>query len=190
MNCGEIQDRLPDRAAGRLGAEALAEVDGHLTTCSECREVYEAVRSLEMTRPDVPAGLEARIVAAVRSAMAEDTAGPSLEGGVPASFDTSARPGAGPGSQEGAKGFPAPRSRWRLTPAWGLAAAAVLALAIGLPVISPADPDPDTEVGALALAEERVGEVWLDDDLMIAGAPAVSELSDEALLTLLEELER
>ena len=40
------------------------------------------------------------------------------------------------------------------------------------------------------MADEEVGRVWLDDDLMVAGAPAVSELSDEALRRLLEELER
>ena len=81
------------------------------------------------------------------------------------------------------------RPRWRLSPAWALAAAAVLALAVGLPVVAPSDPEPEAEVGALALAEEGVGEVWLDDDLMVAGAPAFSELSDEALRTLLEEFE-
>lgn len=160
MSCGEIQDLLPDRAAGRLEPTRVEAIDGHLADCPDCSAVFEAVRGLAATRPTVPAGLEARILAAVRNAGADEVV------------------------------LAPTRRRWRFTPVWGLAAAAVLALAIGLPVVSNSDSGEDPEVGVLALAEEGVAGVWLDDDLMIAGAPAVSELSDEALATLLEELER
>lgn len=175
VNCGEIQDLLPDRAADRLASVDAVRIDDHLASCGECRELFETVRGLWTTRPAVPDDLEARILAAVREAVVRETA---------------TAPTTAPSSGAAPSAAPSPsRPRWRLSPAWALAAAAVLALAVGLPVVAPSDPEPEAEVGALALAEEGVGEVWLDDDLMVAGAPAFSELSDEALRTLLEEFE-
>lgn len=160
VSCSEIQDRLPERAAGRLEPARSSEVDQHLRHCSECREAFETVRLLTATRPPVPSDLEARILAAVRDASVATASG-------------------------------APRRRWLDSHhRWGWAAAAVLALAVGLPVLSTMQSGDGDEIGALALAEEEVGGVWLDDDLMVAGAPAVSELSDEALRQLLEEFER
>jgi predicted anti-sigma-YlaC factor YlaD len=160
VTCGEIQDRLPDRASGRL-AEALAgEVDQHLATCGECREAFETVQWLRATKPEVPPRLESRILAAVRVAADPVVPRPAPRGGL--------------------------ASRLR----WGWAAAAVLALAVGLPLVSTLDRGTDTEIGALVMSDEEVARVWLDDDLMVAGAPAVSELSDDALRQLLEELER
>lgn len=178
MNCGEIQDLLPDRAGDRLASAQVAEVDEHLATCENCRELFEAVRGLGTTRPAIPDDLEARILAAVRSAVADEA--PMAVSPATAPSPSTAPPPA----------VTTPRSRWPLSPAWGLAAAAVLALAVGLPLVAPSDPELESELGALALAEEGVGQVWLDDDLMVAGAPAVSELSDEALRTLLEEFQR
>jgi hypothetical protein len=160
VNCGEIQDRLPERAAGSLAESVAVEVDHHLATCEECREAFEMVRWLRATPPEVPPHLEARILAAVR-VPADPGVAPPLGGG------------------------------WLdRTPPWGWAAAAVLALAIGLPLVSTMDRGNDPEIGVLVMADEEVGRVWLDDDLMVAGAPALSELSDEALRQLLEELER
>jgi hypothetical protein len=67
--------------------------------------------------------------------------------------------------------------------------AAVLALAVGVPVVLSSRDDAPESAGVLALADGEAG-LWFDDDLMVAGAPALSELSDEALAELLEELER
>ncbi len=89
MSCGEIQDRLPDRAAGRLESTTEVEIDRHLAGCAECRELFAVVRSLEGTRPAVPAGLEARILADVRGAAAERAAPASLEPGAPGSGERS-----------------------------------------------------------------------------------------------------
>lgn len=158
VTCGDIQDRLPERATGRMAEAEVVAVDRHLAACEECREVFETVRLLGPTRPVVPAGLEDRILAALGTEAPEET-----------------RP---------------PHRWWIPGPGWGLAAAAVLALAIGLPVFAPSEPEEAVETAALALADEGVGEVWLDDDLMVAGAPALSELSDEALQALLQEFER
>jgi anti-sigma factor RsiW len=168
FNCGTTQDRLPDRAAGRLEPSEAAEVDRHLAACPDCRAAFETVGWLRARRPGVPADLEGRILEAVRSAR-EGSAGPAREG--PAG--------------------PAPSRGWfDSKPPWGWAAAAVLALAIGIPLLSTIEPAEEPETAALVMADEGVGRVWLDDDLMVAGAPAVSELSDEALRRLLEELER
>lgn len=160
MSCDEVQDRLPDRAVGRLAEAVAGEVDEHLATCGECREAFETVQWLRATTPEVPPRLESRILAAVR--VAADPVVPR----------------------------PAPQGRSDSRLRWGWAAAAVLALAVGLPLVSTLDRGGDTQIEALVMSEDEVPRVWLDDDLMVAGAPAVSELSDEALRQLLEEFGR
>ena len=166
MTCAEVLDRLPERAAGRLSAVEERRVDRHLEGCAECRESLATVTLLAASRPAVPEGLEARIRAAVREAAA------------------SPEPMTSPSSGGSARSW----TPW-LRPAWALPMAAVLALAVGVPVVlSSRDDAPESE-GFLALADGETA-LWFDDDLMVAGAPALSELSDEALAELLEELER
>ena len=70
-------------------------------------------------------------------------------------------------------------------PWWGLAAAAVAALALGIGVSSDVRGVP--EVPAY-VAEAEVSSPWLSDDGIIAGAPALGDLSEEALMTLLDEM--
>jgi hypothetical protein len=82
--------------------------------------------------------------------------------------------------------------RQRGIPSWALGAAALLALAVGTPLIvnrmAEAPTVADDEV--LAMAEQTLTpSVWASDDGLIAGEPALDGLSDEALLALLEELE-
>lgn len=79
------------------------------------------------------------------------------------------------------------RRRVDQRPTWGLAAAAVAALALGIGISSGPDgsdssfmDDAETDV-----ADE---ELWLSDDGVLAGAPMIETLSDEALAELLEEL--
>jgi predicted anti-sigma-YlaC factor YlaD len=71
-------------------------------------------------------------------------------------------------------------------PWWGMAAAAVAALALGIGVTSrngvPADEVPAFVAGA------GESSVWIADDGYIAGAPTFGDLTDEALITLLEEM--
>ena len=69
-------------------------------------------------------------------------------------------------------------------PWWGLAAAAVAAVALGLGV--PAG-DRGGDVPAYA-AEEATLDLWPSDDGEIAGLPALDALSDDALAALLDEL--
>jgi hypothetical protein len=70
---------------------------------------------------------------------------------------------------------------------WGATAAAVALLAIGLNVILDR-----SGPGDLPLAESEFEieseNLWLTDDALIAGAPMLGGLSDEALTQLLEEL--
>lgn len=78
------------------------------------------------------------------------------------------------------------RRRSAASPWWGLAAASVAAVALGIGIVSDAT-SPLPEVPAyVAGIGESFG--WLSEDGFIAGAPALGDLSDEALLTLLEEM--
>ena len=71
-------------------------------------------------------------------------------------------------------------------PWWGISAAAVAALALGIGIMS--DPSVSvTDVPDFA-SEIEEGELWMSDDGLLAGAPSLEGLSDEALLQLLEEL--
>lgn len=78
----------------------------------------------------------------------------------------------------------------RRTPAhtwWGVSAAAIAALALGIGITSNEAPEQGAEVPGYAYEAEE-GEIWVSDDGLVAGAPAIEELSDEALLQLLDEL--
>jgi anti-sigma factor RsiW len=72
-------------------------------------------------------------------------------------------------------------------PWWGLAAAAVAVLALGIGVASRSSTDARVTVPGF-VAEGTAANVWLTDDGMIAGAPALDGLSDDALQALLDEL--
>ena len=71
---------------------------------------------------------------------------------------------------------------------WGLAAASVAAVALGIGVVSRETPSLDEAdlPGIVAGAEEA--RLWVADDGLVAGAPALEGLTDEDLLMLLEEM--
>jgi len=70
---------------------------------------------------------------------------------------------------------------------WGISAAAVAALALGIGLASrPSQPVP-VDVPSYAYEVEE-GEYWVSDDGLVAGAPSFDELSDDALMQLLDEL--
>jgi anti-sigma factor RsiW len=71
-------------------------------------------------------------------------------------------------------------------PWWGLAAAAVAVLALGIGVAS-RQSGSTTEPPAY-LADTETENLWLSDDGLIAGAPALDALSEDALVQLLDEL--
>ncbi len=70
-------------------------------------------------------------------------------------------------------------------PWWGLAAAAVAALALG---IGAASSGRDRAVEPAAYAVEDTVDPWLSDEGVVAGAPVLSDLSEAALQSLLEEM--
>ena len=72
-------------------------------------------------------------------------------------------------------------------PWWGITAAAVAALALGIGIGSEPPSELDLEVPGYAYEVEE-GALWLSDDGLLAGAPSLDALSDEALEQLLDEL--
>ena len=76
----------------------------------------------------------------------------------------------------------APTRTW-----WGVSAAAIAALALGIGITSDSALEAHVDVPGFAHEAEE-GEIWLSDDGLLAGAPALEDLSDEALLELLDEL--
>jgi len=70
---------------------------------------------------------------------------------------------------------------------WGVSAAAIAALALGIGISSGPSMEAPADVPAFAYEVEE-GDVWLSDDGLLAGAPLFDVLSDDALLQLLDEL--
>ncbi|MEK9501097.1 anti-sigma factor [Gaopeijia maritima] len=166
--CDHVQDRLPEFLGGRLDDAGRARVQSHLEGCADCDAALEVVQLLAAVPPrPVPAGLEARLQAAVRAEVI----------GRPVGAET-----------------PAVRRGWR-TPQWALAAAAGLALAVATPVlmermgpVGGSDVAID-EAEVTAMLTETLPSPWFGDEGTVAGAPVLDDLSDDALLQLLEEMD-
>jgi len=77
---------------------------------------------------------------------------------------------------------PQPSHAW-----WGLSAAAVAALALGIGLSSNQAAVAPVDVPGFAYEVEE-GDIWVSDDGLLAGAPSFDDLSDDALLQLLDEL--
>jgi predicted anti-sigma-YlaC factor YlaD len=88
---------------------------------------------------------------------------------------------------QGAARLPGFRGGAGARPWWGLAAAAVAALALGIGVMTDRGTGLGLEIPPYVATAEDVG-LWASDDGLIAGAPALEDLSEDALLTLLEEM--
>jgi anti-sigma factor RsiW len=90
-------------------------------------------------------------------------------------------------ARTGADAAEAPRPRIRrLAPTWALSAAAVLALAVGTTVLLDRGAPVELELAEVAV-EEEAGEL-ISDDVVVAGAPVLEELSDDDLAALLEDM--
>lgn len=85
-------------------------------------------------------------------------------------------------TRSGAPALARPSKSW-----WGLAAAAVAALALGIGMSSDTASEASVEVPGYAYEVEE-GDIWMSDDGLVAGAPHLDDLSDDALLQLLDEL--
>lgn len=161
-NCTEMLDRLPDLAEGRLPETEAGVIESHLATCVACRAEYEMVQLLVAAGP---------------------TPVPTgLEGRLQDAVRRKFAP-AGSASR---------RRSARRVPAWGLAAAAGLVLAVATPVLvqrmgSVPGPVADDAEMAAELGD-RLPSPWIGDEAMLAGAPMLDGLSDEMLAELLKEL--
>lgn len=173
--CPEVRDRLPLFTAQRLDLSRAEAVEAHLGDCEACAAEAALVRRLQEVRVEPPAGLVDQVLYRIL--------GPAA---VP-----STTPGAATKSDEpgGVLRFPA----WPFGPVrravagWGLPAAAVLVLALGIGVFWTADRDLPGDLLLTAFveeADERAHEEWL-----VAGAPVWEALSDDVLISLLEEYE-
>ena len=161
-NCDEVLARLPELAHGR-GESETQEVYEHLESCANCRDEWEIVRLLVEAGPAaVPSALEARLTAAVRGDAGRTGDGRSVR-------------------------------RTRSVPTWRLAAAAGVILAVATPILVDRMADQPTglldETEITAALGDRLPSPWLDDEEgIVAGAPVLDGLSDEALEQLLEEM--
>jgi anti-sigma factor RsiW len=168
IRCVEIVDRLPALAAGEVEAAGAAELRRHLAECASCGDEWTVVQLLHEAGPaPVPTGLEARLQAAVREDAARTVARPAASGA-------------------------AALGRRRI-PSWGLAAAAGIVLAIATPVLVERMGDPPVpavdDVAIEVALGERLPSPWVEDEEdVVAGAPILDGLSDEALALLLEEM--
>lgn len=164
IDCTAARDELADLARRGPEGEERAEVRAHLSRCPACRDELLVLRRLLAARPTAPAHLEARI----REAVAGE-----------------ARPGS-PDRRSGREGGAGAgwRRRWRRwsTPA---AAAAALVVAGGL-LLDHAGPERARD--ATDPMETAAGALWPSDDGALAGAPLLDDLSEEDLLTILEEM--
>jgi anti-sigma factor RsiW len=71
--CAALRSDLLDAVRGRLSPEAERQVQAHLETCAECRELWQREKALDaalgrLPEHRAPAGLEARLRASVGSA--------------------------------------------------------------------------------------------------------------------------
>lgn len=166
-------DALAELAAGRLGTAREGPLREHLADCAECRADLEALRAVANAAAVPPAGLEARIRAAVREAAAGGGASEPASAG---------------------EGIAGGRVRWRRG-AWRpwavpLAAAAALAvLWVGVVERGPAAVEPEGEVTLAADLYAPYG-AWPADGAEVAGEPVLTELSADDLELLLEEMQR
>ena len=215
--CEWIRELIPDYAAGRLNDDEIALAGLHFADCNECRDELDLVQLVFSSRAMEPEGLADKIKTAMRDGMNRtkcewirelipDYAAGRLNDDeialaglhfadcnecrdeldlVQLVFSSRAMEPEGLAVKINA----AVHNR-RVTGHrqwWGAAAAAVALLAIGLNVILDR-----SGPGDLPLAESEFEieseNLWLTDDALIAGAPMLGGLSDEALTQLLEEL--
>jgi anti-sigma factor RsiW len=176
QRCETVQDQLPDVVRGDLSPDAMNEVRSHLAECTACAATLETVELLAARPPArPPAGFEARMRAAAREALrAEHEVSPTP---VP-----SAARGPAPG---------------RGTPSWALAAAAGVILALGTPllvqrmntgVLDRGGGAPATGAEVAGAVAELLPSTYVSEDPVVAGAPVLDGLSDEALMALLREM--
>jgi anti-sigma factor RsiW len=182
-SCEQVRDLLPELQAHVLERSARQAVEHHLGTCAECAGDLALIRDLAAAGPEPAPGSIDRIRAALD---AERAGAAGTERRIDSSPDRPAE--VVPIGTDGA-GRPGSRGReWT----WSLRAAAVLVVALGVTQWmsgtgeTPADVDVPTETASL---EEDGTTFFGAEDGVIAGGPVLEDLSDDALASVLEDLE-
>ncbi len=159
--CATVADDLSALLDGELAEEREVAVRGHLESCPDCTGRVVALRRVDpalaaATAPEVPADLHARLDARLSSEMrpvSESAAGRRRQADPAAGRRRQADPAVGRRS----------RARWLTPPAMGFAAAAALALYVGVRAVQPLD--------WLDALDGPVGPIGVDEsEPQIAGA--------------------
>lgn len=160
--CEFYADALVELARGGLEPERAERVEAHMATCDACRAALAVVRRVQRAPAPVPAGLEARIQAAVRGPIPAAVGGPKA---------------------------PVERTGWGGRRAWALPVAAAAGLALWLGAGALLAPGPRAAAGEdeMAVEYEPYG-TWPGSSGVVAGEVVLSELSLEELEALLEEM--
>ncbi len=171
--CELYTDALLEHAAGRLPTSRATAVQEHLAGCAECRQDMAVLQRLRSAESPLPAGLDARVR---RAALAE--------AGRLAAERTALRGAASPARARGVR-----PARWI---PWALPAAAAAALTLVWSGIIAPDSGGVGRDGAAELAAAESYEpfgAWPAADGMVAGEPVLTDLSEEQLQSLLEDME-
>ncbi|HUF50316.1 MAG TPA: zf-HC2 domain-containing protein [Longimicrobiales bacterium] len=67
-DCDTMRDLIPALVRGELLSHETAQAERHLDACAECRDELALVQLMQDSLAPVPAGLEARVLMAVRAA--------------------------------------------------------------------------------------------------------------------------
>jgi anti-sigma factor RsiW len=179
--CDFYVDAIGDLAVGQLEPERKRRVERHVTTCADCAALLEAARAVRTATAPIPAGLEARIRVAVRAAAGERAGG--WNGAIEEpDWLIEARPARPVGRRDRSA-----RARsWR---PWAVPLAAAAALALVWVGVDELGRDA-VDAGDAQIAETEFAPygTWPAADGRIAGDPLLSELSEEQLERLLEEM--
>lgn len=169
---GDIRDRLPDLLHGRLDANARADVEQHVSLCTECAAELELLRAMRRMLTASSAVDTTRLAAAVR---ASEARGANAAGRTDAAGRTSAAR-----RSTGAR----PRVR-RLD--WRVAAAAAVLVTGGLTVAVARRTPTSITVGRPISAANGGNASTSAPGLMFGGG--VSDLSDGDIERLLQDVD-
>lgn len=163
QGCQDVRDLLPEYAGGSLDGDLRTKVREHLAACQGCTEELSLVRLILDGKHEAPPGLRDAILTRIRDEGLAQT-----------------------NTEPEAVSLPKARRRW--VPTWGLSAAALIVLSLGIGVIW-SQFGGNGEVPLEVTYQDPLPEAWLWDDGIVAGDLNLDGLTDEELEALLEELE-
>jgi anti-sigma factor RsiW len=67
MTCDQVRELLPELVRGELPEASLVTAESHLAGCPDCRAERAMLERVATALASVPAGLEARVLAALRA---------------------------------------------------------------------------------------------------------------------------